>query len=363
MNRRQKGQVFSVSKRKVPSMNKVTIGTHVPGVSTKNAPTPHAFNRAPKAKRGGRGMVDHLTPDTRSGESMNDFSKRVGKPNYSETLLRNARVRRILLIAALAFVIVCIAAGVGVVAYTGSVSNKMGLGDSNARDALVPAQQGEPYYLLFAAEFFDPGKDYNGPSLLMLMRIDEAGKKVTMLSIPANLQVQLSDGNYHRICEAQVMGGDSELVKAVSDLAGVPIAHFVKTNRESFVKLVDALGGVTLDVTQEVDDPQAGPLYIPAGSQALDGEAALVLCRATNFLNGDEQRAQNQCEVMEALLEKLLEKNQVSLVPALDSIANDIYTDYSATDAIGLVNTFRGIDEGSIFTAQMPGYPSTSAST
>ena len=370
MSRHSKGFSLSHSKRKLPRVNNVTIGTHVsriPDDTKQEAPSSpamrSAFSNAKHAERARKGMVAQLEPPTESGESPSEFARRVGRPDYAETQRRKARARGIVIVVCVLVAIAIAAAVVGVFTYAGSLTARLSLSDSNAEEALTPAKEGEPSYFLFSAEFFEPGKEYIGPSLLMLARVDETEKKATILSIPPDLQVLLSDEKYHRICEAQMMGGDAELVRAVSELAGVPISHFAKTNRESFINLVNNLGGLTVDVSEEVDDPNAGSIYIPSGVQDLNGEEALILCRATNFVNGEEVRGKNQGKVAIALAQKMLDKNPVSLVFALDGVAGDVKTDYSAPDFLSLVNEFRGVSEDDIYTAQVPGYFLTSTST
>ena len=95
-------------------------------------------------------------------------------------------------------------------------------------------------------------------------------------------------------------------MSAVADFAGVNVAHYVKTDAESIVRLVDALGGVEVNVAEEVDDPNAGDAYLPAGTQTLDGAQALTFLRASNFSNGLEVQAANQRELLTALSLRLL---------------------------------------------------------
>ena len=365
-----KGLSFSRSKRKLPRVNNVTIGTHVsriPEDPPQEDPSPPPmrsnFANAKHAERARKGVVDQIEPPTESGESPSEFAKRTSRPDYTEMLQRKARIRGIAIGVGVLLVIAVAAAVVGVISFAGSLTTRMSLGDSNAKEALTTAKEGEPYYFLFAAECFEPGRDYIGPSLLILVRVDEGEKKATLLSIPPSLQVRLADGNLRRICEAQILGGDAALVRAVSDLVDVPIAHFAKTDREGFVRLVDSLGGLTVEVAEEVDDPYAGSIYIPPGVRSLSGEEVFILCRATNYVNGEEVRTKNQGKVAIALTQRLLDTNPISLVFTLDGIAGDVKMDYSAPDFLALVNTFRGMSADDIFTALVPGYFFTSTST
>lgn len=357
----------SHSNRTSRKLRDATIGTHVPSGTRRTANRVNGgtvqFSNPRKSTRAKRGVVDHVLPSTSTRESDSAYSKRVSSRGFADGIQRQARIRGIAIVVAVVLLVVCVAGGVGVAAYFGSVSDKMGLGDSNAKGALVSPAEGKAPYVLLVGEFSKPGQAYDGPDMLMLARIDSDNKQVSLVSIPANAQVSLSDGNVHRIAEAQLLGGDEYLVSTVAAYTGVSVSHLIKTDADGLGDLVDALGGLTIGVSQEVDDPNAGDLYIPAGEQTLDGDAVLTLCRALNFAEGDETRAENQQKVVLALAGKLLDTNAFSIVPTLDTIAGTVRTDYSASDAMGLIDSLRGIDLTQVHAVRMPGYQLTSSST
>ncbi len=308
-------------------------------------------------------MISQVQPRTSSGESAAAYSRRVGKRQFTETVQRRARTRGILVAVIVAIAVIGIAGGVGTMAYMGSVSDKMSLGNSNAKAALTAAKDTKTQYILFAGEHYEPGKSYTGPDVIMLVRLDEGAKQASILSIPPNLQTTFSDGKTHSISDAQTMGGDAALITAVSEFVEVPISHFVKTDAARFPKLVDALGGVEVKVTEEVDDPAAGDVYIPAGTQTLNGQAALTYCRATNFSGGEDQRAKNQTAFATAMLAKLLEKSSGTAAFTLDGIADTVKTDLSASDAMALIDVVRSIPPDHLYSTKVPGYISVNTAT
>ncbi|MDR0514412.1 MAG: LCP family protein [Coriobacteriaceae bacterium] len=338
------------------------IGSHVVRPAPKAAPKdshqpalkPTTFQRTKKA------VIAQVDPESSSRESDSAFARRLNRPHYTKTLQRKARVKASFIVAAVLIAITVVAVTVGIFVYLGSVGERMALKDPATRGALTKAEADKPFYTLLMAEFSEPGKEYTGPSVLILLRLDQASQKATLVSIPPNLQVLLSDGEYHRLADAQLIGGDRALVKAVSEFCGVPIAHLIKTDKEGFVAAIDFLGGISLEVSEEVDDPRAGPLYIPAGWQDLDGEGTLVLCRASNYLEGEVQRAQNQRKVVTALADKLLEKNALGLVFAFDGLAGHFETDLGLGDFITLVDGFRGLGPADIDSIHIPGYAAVS---
>lgn len=353
-------------KRSLGRTTPVTIGTHVtdgPFLKREEIPQELSFSKPRKAGRGKRGEVDHVIPKTRSGESVAEHARRVKREQYGKNLQRKNRIKGIVIGALAVLLIAIVAGGVGMYAYASSVSDKMSLTDGETKAALTAPSEGEAEYLLLVAEFSEPGKNYDGPGLITLVRLDRQSKQVTLMSIPPNLGIQLSNGEYGRLSETQLLGGDGALIGEIEDLTGVSISHIIKTEGEGFVDLVDSLGGLTVDITEEVDDPMAGSFYIPAGTQTLGGEAALTLCRATNVTGGVTARAENQNKVTLALAEKVLNSNDISLVVTLDGIADKLETDYGAPDAIALIDAFKGISSDTVFVASMPGYVAMNAAT
>ena len=355
------------SKHTSRRIQNASIGTHNAAGARRSAGKVRSgtveFSNPRKSSRAKRGIVDHVMPTTSTRESDSAYSKRVAQRDFAGGIQRKAKARGIAIAFAVILVVACVAGGAGVAAYFGSVSDKMGLGDSDAKSALVSPEEGKAPYVLLVGEYSRPGTGYEGPDMLMLARIDTGSKQVSLVSVPANAQVSLSDGKPHRIADAQLMGGDSYLVSTVADYADVRISHMIKTDEKSLVELVDALGGLTIDVAQEVDDPNAGDIYIPAGTQSLDGQGVLTLSRALNFSEGDEVRAENQRKIVLALAEKLLDTNALSIIPTLDTIASTVKTDYSASDALALIDALRGIDLAQVHAVRMPGYDVTSSST
>lgn len=353
-------------KRSAGKTTPVTIGTHVTsGMNTRKNPSSQepAYARSRKTSRAKRGEVDHVILKTRSGESASDHAKRVNKEHYTKNLQRKSTFKGIIVGVISLLLIAAVAFGVGGFAYASSVSEKMALSDGSTKDFLIPAEDDKAEYLLLVAEFSEAGKQYDGPSLITLVRLDKEAKQVTLLSIPPNFYVTLDNGEYGRLREVQLSGGDGALIAKINELTGISVSHLIKTNKEDFVELVDYFDGLTVEISEEVDDPMAGSIYIPEGTQTLTGEAALTLCRATNLTGGISARAENQNKVALALAEKVLASGDVSLLFTLDGIADKIETDLGANDAIDLITAFKGISPENIFMASMPGYSVESEST
>lgn len=350
----------SRAKRISRSVHESQIGTHV--VPRSHAPgtvsaTPQVeFSNERKKRRAEQGVVDQVIPRTRSGETRAEYERRLSRRDYAKGEESFRKLRRIVVIAIAAAIILAVAVGVGTAVYFGSVSDKMGLGESDARASLVAQEANKPYYVLIVGEHYRSGTAYAGPDALILARIDEAAKAVTLVSIPVNLQVVLRDGDIHKIADSQLMGGDSYLISAVSSFADVPISHIVKADDAGLAKLVDGLGGVTVQVPEEVDDPSVSDIFIDKGTQTLDGEAALAFTRASNYEQGDEVRMANQRELCIALAASAFAHEGMGMVSLLDSVSDAISTDYSSFDALSVSDVLRGFEASQVYSVQVPGY-------
>lgn len=367
MFKRRKG--FSSSQLKLTSarMHSATYGTHVPKRGRTSSGHMNAdsvgFSNMRKNKRAARGTVDTLLPSTATRESSSEYSRRVGRREFTQEIQRRARVRRIVALAVCILAAVAVAVGVGMAVFTGSLNAKIGLVDSNVQGSLVaPSQDAQAFYTVVVADLDAGGSATSlgdGPDAIMLVRVDEAARAVSAVSIPANLSVTLSDGKAHQLREAEGMGGDAALVSAVASFAGVDIAHFVKLDAAGITALVDGLGGVEVTVSEEVDDPAAGDVYLEAGAQTLDGKSALTLLRASNFKGGLDTQAANQESLLVGVSLRLLGQNTPDFLSRLDSLGSTFGTDMPVSDVTSLADGMRGIDGTDVVGALVPGYETT----
>lgn len=355
--RRKKGFTATRSKLTSRRLRTATVGTHVPRRSRADTNAASVgFSNPRKQRRATRGYVDTILPSTATRESSSQYARRVSRREFADEVRRRSRMRRTVALVACA-VVALVAAGVaGTAAFFGSLDSRMGLAGSDASSALAAAKEGEPFYALVAADLDEAGSAgaVEGPDALALVRIDEAARAVSVVSIPANLRVVLSDGEAHPVRDAAA-SGDAALVKAVADFAGVDIAHLVKTDAAGIMRLVDAAGGVEVEISEEVDDPTAGDVYLPAGRQVLGGREALTLLRASNFENGVEQQASNQRAVLGALSLKLLGGGTLDLLSLLDEVGGSFRTDLGAQGALSLAGKLRGMDASAVRGALVPG--------
>lgn len=344
------------SRRKSVRIQQSTIGTHVVSNSRHASRTNVNFSSSRVTSKAHRGEIRQVMPRTSTRESVSSYSQRSKHRAFAEQEVHRTRLRAIVIAVVVVIVAVAAAGGAAWFAYSSSVNGRMMLSDSAVSSALVaPSNSTDPYYVLVSGDYSDSRQTYDGPGLLLVVRVDPVNKVVTTLDVPTNIELMLSDGKYHKISEEQTIGGDAGMISTVSNVVGVSIAHYVKTDATSFVKLVDTLGGVTVDVSQEVDDPDAGDIYLQPGTQTLNGQQALTLVRADNYTGSVVTRAKNQEMVFEALVRKMMGQTRLGFAQKLDSISSCFKTDMSLDQLTALLQPFGSGSDCTIYTTRIPG--------
>ncbi len=286
------------------------------------------------------------------------------KPNtYGADKELHAIGRARLLTILIVIVVVCAAAAVGgVIGYVASLSNRLGLDDlEEVEEVLVAAEEGEAYYVLFAADLDDTDGSNDDLDAMLLARIDEANETVSLLAIPGNIEVILSDYNYHPATLASEDGGNEQMNSSMSTLLGVDIAHFVMTDSQGLVAIIDALGGVEMEITQEIDDPEAGWEYFAAGTYTLSGSQALTVLRASNFHEGEEGRSVNRYTFAACLAETILNSGFLTFANIVDVISGNVQTDFTASEILNLAKLFNGLTADEILCGYAPGEQETTS--
>ncbi|HEU5424605.1 MAG TPA: LCP family protein [Nitrolancea sp.] len=196
---------------------------------------------------------------------------------------------------------------------------------------------------------------------IIIMTIDPATKTVGMLSIPRDLYVNIPGIGSDKINSAYSNGELSNitgpgLVQAtIEQNFGITIHYFVEIDLEGFQKMVDTLGGVTLDVTAPLkDDEYPGQSYnytrilYHTGLQHMDGATALSYVRSRHD-DSDFGRGARQQAFLKAFREQAVSLNLITKAPQLISNLGDtVRTDLSPTDVLKLAQLATSIPNGNI---------------
>ncbi len=198
----------------------------------------------------------------------------------------------------------------------------------------------------------------------IVVTIDPASHTVGMLSIPRDFYIPVPGYGLHKLDEAFGLGGVDLSRRTIEQDFGIPINYYAWVGLDGFIKVINEVGGVDVDVLHPIvddnypDDVGANAnnpyafkrLYLPPGPQHLDGQTALEYVRSRHAdLVGDFGRSARQQQVLGALKAKLANPD---VFGHLSAIANDLQgylkTDMQLSDVLKLMYFARSLDVNKI---------------
>jgi LCP family protein required for cell wall assembly len=207
---------------------------------------------------------------------------------------------------------------------------------------------------------------------LILLTVDPTTKTAGMLSIPRDMWVNIPGFGYSRINTAWTLGRGSKLpgggpaltMKTISHFIGVPVDYYVQVDFDTFVDIIDLLGGVDVYNDERIVlDPMAHGKDFPkvrmtcCGIRHLNGATALAYSRCRHIeqgcKDGDVSRAKRQQKVIFGLRDKVFNPENfpklVAQAPYLyKTFSTGIHTNMSLADAIKLAVMARDISKENI---------------
>jgi polyisoprenyl-teichoic acid--peptidoglycan teichoic acid transferase len=192
---------------------------------------------------------------------------------------------------------------------------------------------------------------------IMLVQVVPGTGEVKLLSVPRDLLVEIEPGVEDRFNAAYSYGGIDQTMRALQSYAQVPVEHYVVVDFEGFRDVINAMGGVEVDVEDEIP-PKYG---IKDGLQTLNGAQALFYARYRKTDGGDIDRIERQQRLIAALRSKALGWDTVSRVPEISRVMNrNVETNLGFDQAVSLgrVLISRGRD-AQMTSAQLKGTPKT----
>lgn len=262
---------------------------------------------------------------------------------------------KVLLVLLALILVVCAAIAV----WAANLQSSMSLAEEDRaelQDSLVaPETQDEAFYTLIIGSDAREGDTVSRADVVMLARVDTSNAKITLISIPRDTMI--STGDSVQKINAFYNYGAASQVDAVSQFAGVDIAHYVQVDFEGVKEVVDALGGVTVNIPENITAGNGG-LSLSAGEQTLNGEQALAYARERyNVSGGDFGRAQAQRQIVTAIVKEVLASGPTEMPFLISQLAGSISTDLSVPDIIGYALHISQAGEPlTIYSAITPSY-------
>jgi LCP family protein required for cell wall assembly len=193
---------------------------------------------------------------------------------------------------------------------------------------------------------------------IMLVQLAPDTGRVKLLSVPRDLVVEVAPGEEDRVNAAYASGRVSQAVSAVENYTDVRIDRYAVVDFEGFEDVVDAMGGVRMNVEEGDFPPNT---RMKGGIQRLNGHRALLYARYRGTEGGDLDRIERQQKMVAALRSKALRWNSVKKLPAIaEAMGKNVETDMSVGEAVTLGRALIRQGRDARMTAvQLKGTPDT----
>ncbi|EOP17172.1 MULTISPECIES: LCP family protein [Bacillus] len=197
---------------------------------------------------------------------------------------------------------------------------------------------------------------------LMFATVNPKTQRISLMSIPRDSRVPIvGKDKEDKINAAHAYGGEQMAIKTVEGFLKVPVDHYIKIDFQGFKGIVNAVGGVTVDVPfdfwERSDVDYYKKIQFKQGQQNLNGEEALAYVRMRKQdPNGDYGRAARQRQLLAAVAQKLNSASTVFKIKDLTAVVGKyIKTDIPISDGLALYNKLSGFDPSTIQTLKLEG--------
>jgi LCP family protein required for cell wall assembly len=224
---------------------------------------------------------------------------------------------------------------------------------SDSREGLTPAQKKQLSTGDAAGQRTDT---------MLVAHLPDNDTPATLMSLPRDSNVQIPGHGVSKINAAFALGGPKLLVQTVEQATGLRMDHYAEINFAGFAGMVDAVGGVEMDIPKRMHDTVTGAT-IKKGHQTLSGAQALAFVRMRHSSatpRSDLDRVENQRKFIGALAGELSSPgtflNPFELIPVLSEVPDALTVDEGdhLYNLAGLGFAMGGIDDGETITTTVP---------
>jgi len=230
------------------------------------------------------------------------------------------------------------------------------LADKTPTEEAPAIADGERTNILLLGVDARPGETKSRADTMILASIDPKLNKVALVSIPRDTKIEIDGDPAAKINSANVVGGPELASEKVSELIGENIDYYVEMDFKGFANIINALGGVNINVDQRMYKPSED-IDLKAGQQLLNGRQALGFVRYRGYVMGDIDRTTHQQAFLKALGKELLKpKNIVKLPSLVREVNRNIDTNLRLSDMLKMATWAPGFNSNSIIAQTLPGY-------
>jgi LCP family protein required for cell wall assembly len=276
--------------------------------------------------------------------------------------VRTARRTRIALLGLVAWVA---GTALGTVSTGGSLAlaqtSTPAIEIGRAHAGYVPTLNGSsPIFLLFLGSDARPGEPvaHERTDSIHIVAINPAKHRATIVGFPRDSWVPIPGHGTNKINSAMFYGGPQLAVQTVEQVSGIKIAYWALTSFTGFAKMINGIGGLTMDVPFAMHDSYSKADFEP-GVQDLNGGQALAFARDRHSLpQGDFGRSEDQGRLMLAALTQFrrqFAKDPSRLLTYVASGLRNVSTSVPLDEVLSLAFTASGINPKHVTNVVLPG--------
>ncbi|MCA1011258.1 LCP family protein [Halobacillus halophilus] len=180
---------------------------------------------------------------------------------------------------------------------------------------------------------------------LVLATFNDNNKSIKMVSIPRDSYTYIPEIGYKdKITHAHAFGGIDATVETVEKMFDIPVDYYVRLNFNSFIEVVNSIGGITYDVPFDITEQNSadkdGAIELEEGYQKLNGEEALALARTRKY-DSDLARGERQMELIQEIARQTMTTSSLNnFGDILNSINDNLKTNLTFEEMISFKDYF-----------------------
>lgn len=196
---------------------------------------------------------------------------------------------------------------------------------------------------------------------IMVAAINNETKEVKVISLMRDTYLAVGDDTYRKCNYAYNHGGAEEAINMINKNLDLNIQNYVAVDFYALAEVVDALGGIEVDLTQDFVDAINPETQLPAfagyiaeveevtgkksewypsvGHVTLDGVQTVAYCRNRYSGNNDFARAERQREVVQKIVDKIKNSNASTINKIVDGVMPDVSTSFSVSEVLKLATS------------------------
>lgn len=240
--------------------------------------------------------------------------------------------------------------------------------DDVVEDGLLTAKDKSTIMIMGVDERAD---DVGRSDTLMVATIDPKKDQAALMSIPRDTRVKIKGHGWDKINAAYAYGsakggtegGEKLAQRTVEDFLGVNMDHYVVINIQAFQKIIDAIGGIDIDVEKRMyyedpwDDDGGLIIDLKPGMQHMDGKTAVTYVRYRDE-EGDIGRIKRQQKFMKACMDKVTSPTIIPKLPSvIKEVMSSVKTDLSFRQMLEFAGTLKEAQKNGLKTEMVPGKP------